>query len=562
MRWDAGNFLVRHYSPMRISLFLSVIHKLMLVVVLSLCFTFTAYASSLQALSGRWYQVPANTQFTLSLFSQDSHFKPIDKLALTGGHYVYESSFRVAHNEPIVVDFKNASVLGKFHHYILDNSGTLIAEAQGGIQIKANNPFLLRHARVFNLPLGQYTLVTELESPYFIAQPQPYTDTLSHYQQSIKWGDVIALVSLGVLFSLGVYYSILACVRRRTAEITYAVFILMNFVFNSMTMLLAPDLLGVHWFYLAGAPILISNIAYMFFVMSLLEIKAQTHRYLYRVGRIILAAQGLFLLLAFVLPHWLLEFARYGVGLMLCYGLVAGITRAREGNAIARMYLFAIIAFGAIGSFTILSNNLDGVYTIYIEHLGLLAVTVEVLLIGLVLGYQFADLHREKDQNLKLLQHSLKIAHSDALTGLPNRYALDEALAKLPADGALTFIDMDNLKLYNDHYGHSKGDELLCGFGEAMMAQLHGVGVLHRIGGDEFAITSEYIDSDAVKKHIENAIEVLHEQGFTSAGASHGTVLMYEANNINELKEMADTRMYQNKRSRKLNKLQINVSGI
>lgn len=547
---------------MRVSILLRVIHKLMLVVVLSLCCTFTVHASDLQDLSGRWYQVPPNTQFTLSLFSQDSHLQPVDKPSITGGHYIYESSFSVSYNEPIVVDFKNASVLGKFHHYILNSSGTVIAEALGGIQIKANNPFLLRHARVFNLPLGQYTLITELESPYFIAQPQPYTDILSHYQQSVKWGDVIALMSLGVLFSLGVYYSILACVRRRTAEITYTIFIFMNVVFNSMTMLLAPDLLGVHWFYLAGAPILISNIAYMFFVMSLLEVKPNTHRVLYRTGRIILAAQGLFLLSAVIFPHWLLEFARYGVGLMLCYGLVAGVKRALEGSAIARMYLFAIIAFGTIGSFTILSNNLDGVYTIYIEHLGLLAVTVEVLLIGLVLGYQFADLHREKDHNLKLLQHSLKIAHSDALTGLPNRYALDEALARLPPDGALTFIDMDNLKLYNDHYGHSKGDELLRGFGEAMMAQLHGIGVLHRIGGDEFAITSEYIDSDMVKHHIENAIEVLHQQGFTSAGASHGTVLMYEANNISELKEMADTRMYQNKRSRKLNKLQLNLSGI
>ena len=547
---------------MRAFIFLSVIQKLLLTVVLSFLFNHIALASSLQDLSGQWYQVPQNVQINPLTFPHQPQIQTIDKPAITGGHYVYESFFRVTHNEPIVVDFKNASVLGKFHHYLLDSAGVLVDTAQGGIQIKETNPFLLRHARVFNLPLGQYILITELDSPYFIAQPVPYADTLSHYQQSIKLGDVIALVSLGVLFSLGIYYSILAYVRRRITEVTYAIFIFMNLVFNSMTMLLAPDLLGIHWFYLAGAPILISNIAYMLFVMSLLEIKLNTHRFLYLAGRTILAILGMFLLLALIFNHWLLEFARYGVGLMLAYGLMAGVTRAWEGNGVARMYLFAIVAFGTIGSFTILSNNLEGVYTIYIEHLGLLAVTVEVLLIGLVLGYQFADLHREKDKNLKLLQHSLKIAHSDALTGLPNRYALDQALAKLPADGALTFIDMDNLKLYNDYYGHSKGDELLRGFGDAMMDELHGIGVLHRIGGDEFAITSQYTDSDMMKQHIENAIEVLRQQGFVSAGASHGTVLRYEANTTDELKEMADTRMYEHKRSRKLNKLQLNLSGV
>lgn len=127
---------------------------------------------------------------------------------------------------------------------------------------------------------------------------------------------------------------------------------------------------------------------------------------------------------------------------------------------------------------------------------------MEVLLIGLVLGYQFAEVYREKESNLALVQHSLQIAHHDALTGLPNRYALDISMEKLPENGMLTLLDMDNLKLNNDTYGHQKGDEMLQMFARVLSVKLGPYGVLHRMGGDEFAITSDSIDDAEVIKQI------------------------------------------------------------
>jgi len=480
--------------------------------------------------------------------------------AITGGHYVYTSEFAVIQDEPVVVDFKNTSVIGAFKHYILDQSDVVVTTAEGGIQVDQVNPFMLRHGRVLNLQQGEYTLVTEVNSPYFIAHPAPYVDSLSHYQQVKKWGDLIALVSLGVLLSLGIYYVILAYARRNATEISYAIFILMNFIFNGMTMLVFPDLLGIHWFYLAGAPILISNIAYMVFVMRLLEISNETHKQLYQVGKWIIVALFVLLMLAFIFNHWMLEFARYGVGLMLMYGLVAGVVFARKGNAVAKMYLFAIVAFSLIGSFTILSSDLANIYTIYVEHMGLLSVTVEVLLIGLVLGYQFAELHREKDESLQLVKQSLKIAHTDALTQLPNRYALDQNLVKLSKNkGLLVFIDMDNLKHYNDNFGHGKGDDMLTSFAENLVAQLGASGVLHRIGGDEFAITTE--ESAAVAgRCIDAAIRTLQENGFDSAGASYGVAKRSEVDSLDALKELADERMYENKRYKKEKTSQFELS--
>ncbi|MEX1201112.1 MAG: diguanylate cyclase [Methylophaga sp.] len=498
-----------------------------------------------QEFVGQWYEVSPDWRFP------DQPNKTIDAPNLTGGHFVFQSTLEVTEaDKRIVIDFKNASVLGQFQHTISDAAGNIVAEARGGIESDANNPFFMRHGREFSLPAGQYQLTTQLASKYFIAQPQPYWDTLEHYREAIKWGSMITLVSLGVLISLGVYYAILAMVRRRTTEIMYTFFIMMNVLYNGTALLITPDLLNIHWFYLVGGPILLSNFAYILFASHLLQIRADTHPWLDKLSKLFLLMLAVLLVAALFNSHWVIESARYGVGLMMLYALIAALVRAFEGYKIAYFYLVAIAAFFIIGSIAISSKDLDGVYTIYVEHLGLLAVTVEVLLIGLVLGYQFAEVYREKEHNLALVQHSLQIAHHDALTGLPNRYALDLAMEKLHKNGMITLLDMDNLKLYNDTYGHLKGDEMLQMFASTLSTKLSESSVLYRMGGDEFAIISESRTSaQPVQKMISETISHLRHHGFEKAGVSYGTAYMQEAMNVDELRVLADTRMYQHKRS-------------
>lgn len=497
-----------------------------------------------QQFVGQWYEVNQNWRFP------DPPFKTIDAPILTGGHFVFRSTFEIKDtDETIVIDFKNASVLGHFHHYISDSTGNIVAEARGGIESDAKNTFFLRHGREFRLPAGQYELTTELVSTYFIAEPQPYWDSLAHYREAIKWGTVITLVSMGILISLGVYYAILAYVRRRTTETMYTIFIWMNVVFNGTSLLITPDLFNIHWFYLAGAPILLSNFAYLLFAKHLLQIKATTHPKLNTLAKLFLIGMTILLMVAIFNKHLILECARYGVGLMMLYGLIAALVRAFEGYKIAYFYLIAIAAFFIIGSFAISSKDLEGIYTIYIEHIGLLAVTVEVLLIGLVLGYQFAEIYREKENNLSLIKHSLQIAHHDALTGLPNRYALDLTLEKLPSSGMITLLDIDNLKTYNDTYGHHKGDEMLQMFATVLSSKLDTLGVLHRMGGDEFAITSESVTyAEKINLVIAETISYMQQNGFEKAGVSHGSAYMIETMNVNDLRMLADQRMYQHKR--------------
>ncbi|HTX58836.1 MAG TPA: diguanylate cyclase, partial [Verrucomicrobiae bacterium] len=87
-----------------------------------------------------------------------------------------------------------------------------------------------------------------------------------------------------------------------------------------------------------------------------------------------------------------------------------------------------------------------------------------------------------------------KLALTDALTGIPNRRSFDESLAQEWArelrDGspiALSMIDLDYFKSYNDTYGHQAGDQCLQRVARALFEEAKRPGdVMARYGGEEF----------------------------------------------------------------------------
>ncbi len=347
------------------------------------------------SLNGKWFHVSAEWKNT---GTDEAGLIPIQQPEVTGGHFLYRADFEITQNEMLVVDFKNSSVIGRFHHRIFNDLGQLMAEMEGGIQSESSNPFFLRHGRELTLPFGHYHLDSEIESPFLLAQPEPYLDTQEHYRQAIKPGNALVLLCLGLLLGLAFYYTALAVIRRNVTDILYVLFILGNLLYNGTALLVYPELFGMHWFYLISLPILFSNIAYVFFVARLLDITKNTAPRLYRIGAALVILFMLFILLALIKPNWSLEFDRLGVGLFLSFGLGAGIVRARQGQPSAKMYLVAVIVFFMLGTLSIILNGLSGIYTFYVEHLGLLAVTVEALLLALVLARQFEQLRKEKEK--------------------------------------------------------------------------------------------------------------------------------------------------------------------
>lgn len=509
-----------------------------------------ACLADVRELTGAWYQAPADWVYRGQTDLATAGLQAVAKVSLTGGHFWQQAELEIITPGRHVLDFKNTAGIGHFRHVVLDAQGQPLADVQGGIQSHEINPFFLRHGREVELPVGHYRVLTELDSPFFLAEPQAHIDELDSYRQSIKLGNALTLLCLGLFLGLMIYYMAIAVVRQRVSEAMYAVFILGNLLFNGAALLVFSDLLGMHWIYMVSVPILFSNCAYVVFVMRLLAIRKDTHPRLRKIGVSLLALLGGLIVLAVLKPNWSLEIARYGVGLFLSYGLIAGLIRAREGSVSARYYLCAIGVFFVLGIWTITASS-GGGSSLFIEHMGLLSVAIEVVLLALVLSYQFGQLYRDKQHALERMEHSTRVARTDALTGLPNRIALDLALQALPPHGCLTFIDLDGLKHYNDQFGHARGDELLRSFAHHLSKQLGTQAQAHRLGGDEFAITCMQGGAAWIAGALEQAVAHMCASGFEFAGASHGSVYLHEDPSLEEIKRLADRRMYDNKRMRK-----------
>ena len=95
---------------------------------------------------------------------------------------------------------------------------------------------------------------------------------------------------------------------------------------------------------------------------------------------------------------------------------------------------------------------------------------------------------------LQLQQQTRDLAHTDPLTGLANRRALEGRIAALlgrvEAAGRfrLALLDLDGFKPVNDRHGHAFGDKLLCSVAERLRETIGNGGLVVRHGGDEFAV--------------------------------------------------------------------------
>jgi len=124
---------------------------------------------------------------------------------------------------------------------------------------------------------------------------------------------------------------------------------------------------------------------------------------------------------------------------------------------------------------------------------------------------QVVDIGDRKREEDRLKLQSM----SDELTGLPNRRALDHALAATLRHGRGTttvlFCDLDNMKFVNDTIGHNAGDRLLQVTAARIRGAMRPEDTVARFGGDEFVVVvtnSEGSPSEAsLARRIQRAVE-------------------------------------------------------
>lgn len=155
------------------------------------------------------------------------------------------------------------------------------------------------------------------------------------------------------------------------------------------------------------------------------------------------------------------------------------------------------------------------------------------------------------------------LASHDPLTDLANRRQLTERLAELSRqqDGelaALLYMDFNKFKAINDTYGHETGDELLVEVAHRLRSAVRGDTLVCRVGGDEFIILFEHVESaSAAVAGGNRVLEQVQSQPVQCKNAtlqpslSMGvSVLGAGAHTPQELLTQADIAMFEAKKNR------------
>jgi diguanylate cyclase (GGDEF)-like protein len=146
------------------------------------------------------------------------------------------------------------------------------------------------------------------------------------------------------------------------------------------------------------------------------------------------------------------------------------------------------------------------------------------LLARIGVGRRTIDLHNEIDAKNKLLK---EMAHTDSLTGLPNRRALEEWAGRQLRGAArhgyflwVVHADLDSFKSINDNHGHDAGDQVLKEFGAILKEYTRASDISGRMGGDEFLLVLTHVDEKHIRLTVERLRGHLASKKFSFGGES------------------------------------------
>lgn len=151
----------------------------------------------------------------------------------------------------------------------------------------------------------------------------------------------------------------------------------------------------------------------------------------------------------------------------------------------------------------------------------------------------------EKEQR-SALEH---MAYVDALTELGNRAAFSDELEICEGNPkvACVVLDVNNLKLCNDRYGHHEGDKIISDAAECIENAFGQLGKCFRIGGDEFSVLIQDKRQEEILEAIENLHQYIEEKNhhrIMPLSIACGYALREDKESMEHLFNRADEMMY------------------
>ncbi len=236
--------------------------------------------------------------------------------------------------------------------------------------------------------------------------------------------------------------------------------------------------------------------------------------------------------------------------------------------------LAVVIAFAmtfaiATLSVAVISDPHDPYYQFHISQ-SVRALVGMVLLFSVYTLYQQVQLMRTRRRLAEQIEISteqqilaeayLKLAMLDPLTGLHNRrYAQDRLVAeisraqRLKTSLTVLMLDLDDLKVINDRWGHGTGDLALKKFGERLSRATRASDLAVRIGGDEFVALLPECDPQQVQHVLDrlSGLSVQVDGERISFRFSAGWTDYRPGETPEQLLERADHALYVEKQNRK-----------
>jgi diguanylate cyclase (GGDEF)-like protein len=187
---------------------------------------------------------------------------------------------------------------------------------------------------------------------------------------------------------------------------------------------------------------------------------------------------------------------------MGCAASACCLLRYKRPFSVGDIGTVAVLTFGAAGELWVAAGALLFDYALQ-ELIDVYAVIAPVLLVGLgIFVFQSYALDAMGDLS--------RLAQTDPLTGLLNRRAFDERLARAQAAAqryrrplSVVIADIDHFKAINDAHGHAIGDQVLIAFAHLLQVQSREVDAVARIGGEEFAILMPEVDAAGAAGYAE-----------------------------------------------------------